>query len=391
MIEPQHQPPLAPAADIQVGTGPHQPALDGIRGIAILMVILFHAGHFGNFRPVTRLGMYANMLISSGWIGVDLFFVLSGFLITGILLRSRQRPGYFRNFYARRALRIFPLYYAAILAFVVVMPSIKFAGPIPNKVILLTASYTVNLAIAFHGWTAIPPEMQHFWTLAIEEQFYLMWPLLVYLLTRKRMVLLCAAIMAIAPLLRWWFESQQNLTAMFTFTLCRIDTLALGGLVALLTQRKAAPPVHKWILWSTGAVAAGGLLTEFIGSGGLHFGSPVMAIIGFSLVAWLSGLLIVGVTWFPGGKWARIYSSPPLRLLGKYSYGLYICHQPVMLALRIVHCDINTLRRWLPLEVVAYIAFAALSLLCSVVVALVTWHLIEAPCLKLKRFFEYAA
>jgi peptidoglycan/LPS O-acetylase OafA/YrhL len=153
--------------------------LDGIRGIAVLWVMLHHFQLYGEgFPPTTFLDRQVERLTISGWIGVDLFFVLSGFLITGILLDSKSNTGYFRKFYMRRFLRIFPLYYGFLFAFMFVLPLIDPEGAefqLQFKEQIWYWTYLINWKLA----TIYVSEyigISHFWSLAIEEQFYLVWP-----------------------------------------------------------------------------------------------------------------------------------------------------------------------------------------------------------------------
>src|ERR1700677_2473843 len=183
----------------------HIPALDGVRGVAILLVLINHFSpekDYGNtlakiFQPVTN----------SMTVGVDLFFVLSGFLITGILLRSRSSNRYFRNFYSRRALRIFPLYYFVLILLAIglhVIPSWR------NLTTLRDAwpwywFYGTNYLICQTGFTFLDHaqvSLGHFWSLAVEEHFYLFWPLMVWLLSDRALLRLCIALMVIAPICR---------------------------------------------------------------------------------------------------------------------------------------------------------------------------------------------
>ena len=147
----------------------HIPALDGLRGIAILLVLAFHTELLPTLKPLAR----------DGWAGVDLFFVLSGFLITRILLKSRNSPRYFTNFYARRILRIWPVYFG-ILLFVFASERYRLLGDSATSWWWISlATFTQNFYIGAYGWNALPDWLGPTWSLGIEEQFYLIWPLLV--------------------------------------------------------------------------------------------------------------------------------------------------------------------------------------------------------------------
>lgn len=215
----------------------HIPTLDGLRAVAILLVLL----HMGGLRPTIdnqhMLGSFLAILMDSGWIGVQLFFVLSGFLITTILLKTNNRDTFktLLNFYIRRALRIFPLYYSSLA-------------------ILFTLAITLNEAPEWlknsflHKWhfifylsnwitPFIDPFMGHFWSLAVEEQFYFIWPILVLLINRNKLIWLCIILIIQAPIFRICIHLWQNPhieLVEYTWTPARLDGLLIGALLAIL-------------------------------------------------------------------------------------------------------------------------------------------------------------
>jgi peptidoglycan/LPS O-acetylase OafA/YrhL len=202
------------------------PTLDGLRGIAILVVMLFHymtgSYHWPVLKQVFRL-------CRMGWLGVDLFFVLSGFLITGILLHTKSRPHYFRNFYVRRTLRIFPLYYVVLLgvftvgALVSSLHTPTFLALQHRQVYLWT--YSVNWVNWFRSdllFVADWIEANHFWSLAVEEQFYLVWPTVVFLLSSRTLSSLCVVLVGGA-----WVLRMAGVAFHFVPPIFRADNLAL--------------------------------------------------------------------------------------------------------------------------------------------------------------------
>jgi len=224
------------------------PGLDGVRGLAILMVMAVH--FVGDATPRTFGERLAVKLGNYGVLGVDAFFVLSGFLITGLLLDAKGDRHYFRNFYARRTLRIFPLYYSVLALLFLVLPSVA-ALPLAleesrvHQTWLWT--YTANFYIAAKASWALP-YVSHFWSLAIEEHFYLLWPLVVFSFRRETLERICLGVIAAALALRIGLSllgtSELSISVL---TPCRVDALCVGGLLAALARREegVAPLVRR--------------------------------------------------------------------------------------------------------------------------------------------------
>src|SRR3954466_4450020 len=212
----------------------HLPTLDGLRGIAILAVMIHHAAEFGQGNsPATAVHQFLHL----GRHGVDLFFVLSGFLITGILLDSKGSPRYFSTFYARRTLRIFPLYYGVLLVVLVVLPLIVPQPPAAREVIADQGwlwLYASNILMAWRNRVLFNGEhvyLSHFWSLAVEEQFYLVWPLVVLLVGGRGLAWVCAACLPVALVVRGLTTRGSEFSAAIFLTPCRVDSLAVGALV----------------------------------------------------------------------------------------------------------------------------------------------------------------
>src|SRR4051812_15765629 len=210
----------------------HIPALDGVRGLAILLVLIFHFSQLGYTPNPTGFRAVLQKATAAGWIGVDLFFVLSGFLITSILVEAKGSQGYFRNFYMRRVLRIFPLYYG-VLAVAAVL-GLVFYDRLPQEYRNVFHyqgglwAYLQNfIRIDWMGFT-------HFWSLAVEEHFYLVWPALVFFLSRRAAMGVCVALIAAAIAIRTGrVLNHAEIEATYTWTFCRMDCLAIGSLLAL--------------------------------------------------------------------------------------------------------------------------------------------------------------
>jgi peptidoglycan/LPS O-acetylase OafA/YrhL len=232
------------ADDLRQAIHSHMPQLDALRGIAILWVIFHNAARDGTGDARNLVMGVVDLFANMGWAGVQLFFVLSGFLITGILLDGRGATNQFRNFYARRTLRIFPVYYAFLLLAFVILP---WAGLITwSDTIHLERvwdwTYLVNWVLPFDKDASFP----HLWSLAVEEQYYLLWPLFVVFLRERTLAYVCLALVISAILSRaflvFHYDTEFANHAMYFFTFARWDTLAIGSLLALLVRSDTAVP-----------------------------------------------------------------------------------------------------------------------------------------------------
>jgi peptidoglycan/LPS O-acetylase OafA/YrhL len=368
----------------------HLPALDGLRGVAVLSVLVFHLAHIegeGGWAERVVLGA-----TRAGWAGVDLFFVLSGFLITGILLDARGGDGYFRTFFTRRVLRIFPLHYAYLLVLLVVLPLVLPAfDPGPGHPGWLW-SYLGNVLYAREGGFQASPYAAHFWSLAVEEQFYLAWPLVVWMLPPRRLAVACLGIVAGAFALRFAIHhTTYNATAAYVLTPARMDALALGALVAIAARlpgwwpraRRAAP----WVLGASAALVA----AVWIRQGALFGGDPVAQVWAFGpLAAGFAAVLVFAVDGRSGGI-ARPLASPALRTLGKYSYGLYVLHYPIFLGLEAAGLTAGWLAGLAGSRLLGIAAFTAIAGTATFGAALLSWNLLEKPFLRLKDRVPYEA
>lgn len=370
----------------------HVAALDGVRGLAILLVLFFHTTVLAS--PILGSGPLDRGIwqaATAGWAGVDLFFVLSGYLITGILLDTRGRRGYFKSFYARRVLRIFPLYYAFLVVVLLLLP--RLAPSAVHSIARLQGrqvwfwTYLTNIGMALHpGFTTLG----HLWSLAVEEQFYLLWPTMVLLATPKTLLRLTVGMLLAAPVIRvGLLDLGFRPEVAFLLTPARMDSLAAGALVAILqrdTTRWAGLERHarSLLVWAGLALAAiiavQGTLEEF---------DPIVQTAGFSLLAiWFGALVVVVLRAQPTTWFRKVLSWSPLRYIGLRSYGLYVIH-PIML----VAVTRSGLIRRLPAlagsGLLPQMGYWALCLGASVVAAEVSWRVLEQPCLSLKRYFPY--
>jgi peptidoglycan/LPS O-acetylase OafA/YrhL len=368
----------------------HLPALDGVRGFAVLGVA---CSHLFPATPHSALEAFAHDAFAFGASGVDLFFVLSGFLITGILFDSLSDPGFFRKFYARRVLRIFPLYYGVLAVFAVaaLVFGLNFHHELLSVALYLQNSDLIAQRIrSYSGPTALP--LQHFWSLAIEEQFYFVWPVTVFLLRKRRSLLIfCAAALVFCPLFRFallmhgvdYFVIAAN-------TVCRADTLLAGAALALLLRSR----FHDRALRASGWIFATGVLAyaaiEFLAFHGPILNNPIgfqlFLTLGFSVMA-LASVGVVALA-LRSHLVAGICSLPPMRWLGKYSYGIYVLHLILFSYLE------EPLRSFMG----AYITSnkgaditldGLLIFFISILAAYLSYHLYEKHFLRLKRYFDY--
>ena len=372
----------------------HIPALDGIRGLAVLMVLIVHFGivfHLSAHGP--RGVRYAEVLESFtalGQYGVDLFFALSGFLITGILMDSKGSDSYFSTFYLRRTVRIFPLYFCYLFLVLVVLRSIYVmhlkTDPWQSVNPWWYLTYLSNWKPG-HGMKDLC--LGHMWTLAIEEQFYLAWPLVVFLCPRRRLGAACVAVMAAALALRVaMVRLGFHLEAVNRLTLPRLDSLASGGWVAAVVRGgREGPAVRKLMGILTPAAVAG--LVAAYWADAAYPALYLFQTAGKSCMAMACALLVYWAAQ-PGGAASKAFDNPLLRILGKYSYGIYIFHILVeyiidrYLAYRMFRLAIPAWQM-----IVVNCCYMLLEALASFGVAWLSWRLLESPFLKLKGRFTY--
>jgi len=368
--------------------------LDGLRGLAILLVMLVH---FWRPEEKTALGAAMTRAARLGWAGVDLFFVLSGFLITGILMDTRARPGYLRNFFARRVLRIFPLYYLFLAISLLLMPA-YFAGigfdRVPGFGHAADAaawpwyvSYTSNLWMAHHNDFSAGLANSLTWSLAIEEQFYLVWPWLILLCPPRRLFAAMAAVFTGAVAFRAGLAlSGSHWLPILVLTPCRVDTLAAGGMLAVYVR---SPRFRPQTLRRLSRAA-------------LFVGLPVFAawvilsrqdvrettafqVAGYSLLALGCAGLLAKVLDGDAPAVRKVFHSGPLTSLGKYSYGIYLFH--VLLFTAVLPLAFKPVMALLKLVILERFFWLFAGIGSSWLLAAGLYHLYEVRFLRLKRFF----
>jgi peptidoglycan/LPS O-acetylase OafA/YrhL len=371
----------------------HLPALDGVRGLAILLVIACHTSDHLELHAhwISRGGRAMFLTFGAGWIGVDLFFVLSGFLITRILLATRERPHYFKNFYARRALRILPLYLAFCGA--MWLQSMRHPTPGDRGDLLSLIFYYNNFREAFFSFH-IAAALQC-WSLAVEEHFYMLWPFVIAFAPPRQLRTICLFGIALsfgARVLVIALGVPGN--AVYVLTPCRLDGLLVGAWLADAFRNPEVWSQVRRYGRSVLTIAALGLGMIVVYQ---HHGFdwmlranrsdlPKYSEFGFAPVVFLlalffGGLLVESIS----GSWFSSFMRLPwLRALGKYSYGIYLFHLYIMIQCRIVLARLapGAVGNWM-LEPFFFALVAVVTFAC----ASVSYHLFEEQFLKLKRLF----
>jgi peptidoglycan/LPS O-acetylase OafA/YrhL len=298
------------------------PALDGLRAIAIAWVLFTHFWTYPSSTPIV------NRFAAAGWGGVDVFFVLSGFLITRILVADRESPGYYKRFYLRRARRIMPVYYLVLL---VVLVGFRIAGAgsgldQARHDWFWYVAFLSNVRLAQVGWGLFALDVT--WSLAVEEQFYLAWPALVKTLGVRRLAGFCLGCAVLLPFVRLLLVETQWVRRPWldVLTVFRMDNLAIGAFLACVETR--IPAFRR--LSAEAFVLCVGVLVGLTGAGFMERTSEVALVVGHSLLAVIAALIIQAAL-TPTSWLARICAWPPLRHFGRVSYGSYL-YQGIVLA-----------------------------------------------------------
>ena len=337
--------------------------LDAVRGLAVLLVFVHNTG--------VNSAFHLGPIVRNGWMGVDLFFVLSGFLITRVLLKTKKSERYYKNFYIRRCLRIWPLYFAALFLMFVIVPFLR-----PSETHTMFAARS-------SPWWAYPVFLQNFlvpvptmatgllgvtWSLAVEEQFYLAWPLVVRMCSETQLRRVALGVIGLSPVLRVFLSMYK--VNIYSNTFCRLDGLMAGSLLALfLSSGDFAPSRFVKGAWATLVVS---------GSLALLAGTLIGRSVQFSLVAF-AAVSFVYLSLFSRQSWLQAFLANPLLIYtGTISYGIYLLEKIPLDVGKGFHLDRHP------------ILIFPVTAACTYGLAALSWHLLERPFLKLKRLFVEA-
>ncbi|HMF54598.1 MAG TPA: acyltransferase [Edaphobacter sp.] len=366
------------------------PALDGIRALAITLVFFEHYGGGSHGGLILRT---LGELRKRGWVGVDLFFVLSGFLITGILFDTRNDSHFFSRFYARRSVRIFPVFYLVAVILLVLTPIFQYQWHWLHLTFLVYlgnffGNYDFSLyEVLSKNHPAMKVTLGHLWSLCVEEQFYLIWPLVVWAVRDRIKLLWTAAGLSVVALgLRcavYMHTTPQLAEQWIMRTLpFRMDALLFGGILALLLRGPNADRYQRASRWVFLAASAC-VLAIFNFSPA--YDSPWLLTVGLTFIAIASAGLI-GATVKTGSAEFRLFSPRPLLILGKYSYGFYVYH----LLYRPAWIQLLTFvgKKTHSIALAGIVELTAVFVV-TFIVSKLSYDLFEVRFLRFKKNFEY--
>lgn len=349
------------------------PALDGLRGIAILAVILYHNFDFTSY-------------FRFGWVGVDLFFVLSGFLITDILLKTKEDKNFLRNFYVRRVLRIFPLYYMILLLYFIFIPFLNQLNVQYNYYYNNQSMLWLHLQNWLYIFNQKPDNsmlLNHFWSLSVEEQFYLLWPFAILAVkTNQRLIRFVLAVLSACVLLRFlsWSYFGNGYTNFHFQSMTRIDGLCIGSLIAI--WRSGDIKTYKAKIFRLSFILLSVHAFLFLLSKTFLKGIPNFPFLGYTSIAVIFGITVVYAI-ENKNSWIKIFlENRILKGLGKISYGLYVYHWPIMALLKLYLLNKIISLGWTPYYSHVFISLAATTI--AIVVSKLSYEYFEKRILALK-------
>ncbi|WP_263383678.1 acyltransferase family protein [Granulicella arctica] len=366
------------------------PALDGMRGFALIIVFLTHySGGLGQ----GAVGHIIKRMRDMGWVSVDLWFVLSGFLITGILFDTRGDSHFLKRFFARRVIRILPIFYLVVVIVLLLTPILHYRLRWPQSMFLIYVGnfFTIYDPTLMLIRSSISPVFNvsfgHFWSLCIEEQFYLVWPFFVlWIPNRVRLIQTAAGISVLTLLVRtyvvWVYRSPIAETWTFHTLPFRLDTMLMGGVLALVLRGQIVDGWQRacrWVFLTACFLLAVILMLPQL------YRSLMIQSVGLSIVA-LACVGLIGGTLRDGSLPFRLFSNRTLRYLGKYSYGFYIFH--VLYSTAWSSLRIYMSRRLHSVDLaILFCIFACFPM--TLMLAKLSYDLFEVRFLRLKKHFEY--
>jgi peptidoglycan/LPS O-acetylase OafA/YrhL len=374
------------------------PELDGLRGVAILLVIFYHYTNGSPLAPANGLAFYVQRSAAGGWTGVDLFFVLSGFLIGGILIDARGSDSYFRTFYIRRFFRIIPIYYLWICLYIALVSAARaaiqarsFSGrELPHGFEVYAHFLFIQNFLPFAS-TAVPGMwgawFGHLWSLAVEEQFYLVAPLMIAWLSPRWLTTALGAIVCCAPVFRTLLLLHVTRIDVTHLMPARADAFALGILAAIVWRTPAARLWFerniRFFYWTGGLLLTGYGLLCWYAPGSRSFD---IVSFGFTWIGIFYALLLLIVLTARNGWVAGAMRMAWLREVGRVSYCMYVIHLMVGLSMYAV-----LLRARPQIATVAGAAVALLAAIATYAVARLSWTLFEGPLVRIGHEFKYTA
>jgi|SRR5438067_4814419 len=352
----------------------HIAELTGLRALAVFMVLLGHTNSSFQTRFLIECA-------SKLWVGVDIFFVLSGFLITRILLAARGSQNYFFVFYMRRILRIWPLYFCVLLAGFIVfhlqIGSRSHAGPLPWPFIF----FVQNLQSVSQLWRI--KQLDVTWSLAVEEQFYLIWPLIVALFSPRTLLWICSGLFLISPFVRILFVlSGSEATSLYYNTLCRMDGLAAGACLALCCYHNLdSKRLFRGFCIVLAAVCIP--MTFAIVRKDAFLGNMTAWTLTIPALASF-GLIGIAIQAAPTSLFRRALRNSVVRYVGEVSYGLYLLHRFVLIPLA------NLRMQWIYNTLIHDTAIFLLGFMLCLLLASLSWYCMERPMLRMKQYFAFS-
>lgn len=349
-------------------------ALDGLRGVAIILVLLLH---FFPFYPFSYFSSF-------GWIGVDLFFVISGFLITGILYDTKREKSFYRNFIIRRVLRIFPLYYLVLAIFFLIdklsfLPEYKYYPY--SQLTLWTYTSNINMAIYGAAKSGLRVYLEHFWSLAIEEQFYLFWPFCIMLFRTKNIIRISVLFVLFSVILK---NLHPDYPFSYFFTFSRLEGLLIGALIAILIRKNKQ--VLEKLVFPVLIFSSIAILVTIITKRSMSNGDICFIRYGYTLIDLFFGCILTlsfATSWL-GKAINLLLKSKILTFFGKYSYGIYVYH---WILFSILHTQLENVPSYQSDSFITKIIMSVSCLVMTICLSLFSYHYYESVFLELKSRF----